>query len=114
MPAAAQCHKNGLWQNLVCHCLCLAGVKALIETVGMDVLALAPHTVDECKRVLQLGGVEASVQLFVPVFPITSGAPGCNGSLCWNPGNATQKSFVLQGLFQPHRQPLFNILAKSL
>lgn len=82
----------------------LAGVKAFIETVGMGVLALAPHTVEECKRVLQHGGVEASVQLFVPVFPITTGAPECNSSLCWDSGNATRKSFVLQGLFQPHRQ----------
>lgn len=82
----------------------MAGVRAFIATVGMELLALAPHTVDECKRVLQDGGVAASVQLFVPVFPITTGAPACNGSLCWDPGTATRNSFVLQGLFQPHRQ----------
>lgn len=70
----------------------------------MDVLALAPHTVEECRRALHQGNLNASVHLFVPVFPIDLETPACKDKLCWESSNVTQKSFVLQGLFQTHRQ----------
>ncbi|MCJ1426916.1 hypothetical protein MMC29_004819, partial [Sticta canariensis] len=79
-------------------------VPPLVSGADCHFLALAPHTVTATKANLQRMRINAPVSLFVPIFPIgldcsdeeRAGKPDCDDS--------ERKGFVLQGLFQTHRQ----------
>ena len=66
---------------------------SLLETTDSHFLALAPHTVAALNDALQQLGWRRMAQLFVPVFPIDTGAPAA----------APRQGFVLQGLLEAHR-----------
>ena len=70
-------------------------VLSLLETTDSHFLALAPHTAAVLNDVLQQLGWRRSAQLFVPVFPVDTGASAA----------ASRQGFVLQGLLEAHRQP---------
>lgn len=80
-----------------------AGIKRMLSSLDAadsHFLALAPHTTAAVNDALQELGRHGTAQLFVPVFPINTGAPAA----------ASRQGFVLQGLLEAHRWlPSLNI-----
>lgn len=64
-----------------------------LDAADSHFLALAPHTTAAVNDALQELGRPRTAQLFVPVFPVDTGAPAA----------ASRQGFVLQGLLEAHR-----------